>query len=432
MIGQGSFIADLAVVLRGRDFRRLFAVRLTSQFGDGVLQVGFAAYVFFSPERQATAPAAAATLATLLLPFSLVGPFAGVLLDRWQRREVLLWANVVRTVLLVLLGVLVAGGSAGVWFYATALVTLSVNRFFLAGLGASLPHVVPAHELVMANAVSPTCGTAAALLGAGVGFLVRETSSTVTPVYAVAGACYLLAALLALRMSARLLGPDHPIKAGFHHAVRDVLRGLVGGVHHLRERRPAARALAVIAAGRFAYGLMVISSLLLFRNYLNDPADTDAGLAGLATTITLSGVGFAIAAFLTPIGARRFGIDHWIVGLLLLAAVASVFPTMLFTSWALWATAFLVGITAQGVKICVDTLVQTHVDDDFRGRVFSIYDVLFNVMFVLAAVVGALVLPENGKSYVVAAGLALLYAAAAGAYRRDVRQSESPAEPTTG
>ncbi len=424
MIGQGGFVADLAVVLRGRDFRRLFAVRLTSQFGDGVLQVGFAAYVFFSPERQATAPAAAAALATLLLPFSVVGPFAGVLLDRWQRREVLLWANVVRTVLLVLLGLLVAADSAGVWFYATALVTLSVNRFFLAGLGASLPHVVPAHELVMANAVSPTCGTAAALLGAGAGFVVRETSSTVTPVYAFAGACYLVAALLALRIPPRLLGPDHPIVASFHHAASDVLRDLVSGVRHLHERHTAARALAVIGVSRFAYGLMVIMSLLLFRNYLNDPADTDAGLTGLATAITLSGVGFALAAFLTPIGARRYGIDQWIVGLLLLAAGASIFPTMLFTSWALWATAFLVGITAQGVKICVDTLVQTHVDDDFRGRVFSIYDVLFNVMFVLAAVVGALVLPENGKSYVVGAGLAILYAGAALAYRRDVRVPE--------
>ena len=147
-------------------------------------------------------------------------------------------------------------------------------------------------------------------------------------------------------------------------------------------------------------------------------------MTGLATAITLSGVGFACAAFLTPIGARRYGIDQWIVGLLLLAAGASIFPAMLFTSWALWATAFLVGITAQGVKICVDTLVQTHVDDDFRGRVFSIYDVLFNVMFVLAAVVGALVLPENGKSYVVGGGLAVLYAGAALAYRRDVRVPE--------
>ena len=53
---------------------------------------------------------------------------------------------------------------------------------------------------------------------------------------------------------------------------------------------------------------------------------------------------------------------------------------------------------AQGVKICVDTVVQRTVEDDFRGRVFTVYDTLFNVAFVAAAVVTALTLPESGHA----------------------------------
>ena len=72
--------------------------------------------------------------------------------------------------------------------------------------------------------------------------------------------------------------------------------------------------------------------------------------------------------------------------------------------------AALLGLAAQGVKICVDTLVAQRVADDFRGRVFSLYDTLFNVVFVAAGVLTALVLPENGKSTaaVIAIGLAYL------------------------
>ena len=138
----GTFVADLRTVLRGRGFRRLFAIRVCGQFGDGAFQVAMASYVFFSPERHATAPAAAPVrpgsalgstvnrsqaFAVLLLPYSLVGPFAGVVLDRWRRRQVLLVANIVRAALVVLVAGLVAGGGAGIALFSTALAVLRLS-----------------------------------------------------------------------------------------------------------------------------------------------------------------------------------------------------------------------------------------------------------------------------------------------------------------
>jgi predicted MFS family arabinose efflux permease len=90
-----------------------------------------------------------------------------------------------------------------------------------------------------------------------------------------------------------------------------------------------------------------------------------------------------------------------------------VLPGALFTRPAVIVSAFFLGLAAQGIKIVVDTLVQLHVDDAFRGRVFSVYDVLFNVAFVAAAAVGAVVLPTTGKSYPVLAAIAVGYAATA-------------------
>src|ERR1700709_152025 len=92
---MSSAISDLRRLLAGRRFRQLFAVRVTSQFADGVFQVALASYALFSPERQ---PDARATpLAAVLLPFTVLGPFVGVFLDRWNRRQILIFSNVVRT-----------------------------------------------------------------------------------------------------------------------------------------------------------------------------------------------------------------------------------------------------------------------------------------------------------------------------------------------
>lgn len=418
---RGSFVDDLRTVLRGRDFRRLFAVRLTGQLGDGVFQVALASYVLFSPERAASATSAAAAFAAVLLPYSLVGPWAGVLLDRWSRRQILVRANLLRALIGLGVVALVAVDDVGPLFYVAVLACIGVNRFLLAGLGASLPHVVPRHELVMANAVSPTTGTVVALLGGGLGYGLRELTggssagaASDVVVLTAAMAAWAAAGLLALRMDRALLGPDLDLaRPDVREAVRHVAAGFVAGVRHLHERRVAAYALLAIGAHRFAYGISTVATLLLYRNYFHDSSDVDAGLAGLGLVIGVSGIGFLVAAVVTPEVVRRTGERWWITALLAGAAVVEVMPAALYTEVAVLVAAFLLGVAAQGIKICVDALVQEHVDDAFRGRVFSLYDVLFNVVFVAAAVFAALTLPASGKSYPVLAVVALTYATAA-------------------
>jgi MFS family permease len=89
--------ADLRVVLAGRDFRRLFATRLVSQAGDGIVTAGVGTYVFFNATTFPSPAAGAAAFAVLYLPYSLIGPFAGVFIDRWSRRQILVrpwpWAT---------------------------------------------------------------------------------------------------------------------------------------------------------------------------------------------------------------------------------------------------------------------------------------------------------------------------------------------------
>jgi len=417
-----GLVRDLRRVLADWRFRRLLAVRLGSQFSDGVLQVCLASYVLFSPERQPDAAAIAGALAAVLLPFSALGPFAGVFLDRWSRRQVLVGANLIRLLPVLATAGLIVADRSGPELYAAILLAFSVNRFLLAGLSASLPHVVEHDELVLANAVTPTAGTIAVITGVGVASLVRPLLPEPDPdawIALGAAGLYLLAAGLALRIPRHLLGPDvDPERPGVREALGNAVRGLVAGLRHLQERRAAAHALAVIGAHRFGYGLATVMTILLYRNYFHDPGDTDAALAGIATAVLVSGAGYLTAAFVTPYAVTRWGPVPWMLALLSAAAVFQVMPGALFTEPAVLVAAFVLGLSAQGVKICVDTLVQTQVDDAYRGRVFSLYDVVYNVVFVAAAGVGALIIPTDGRSYGVVAVIAAVYAVTALGYAR--------------
>lgn len=434
----------LAHLLRGRWFRRLFAVRVSSQLGDGVFQVALAAYVIFSPERQATPGAIAGALAVVLLPFSVLGPFVGVLLDRWSRRQVLVFSNLVRVVLVLLVagGVLVA--APGELLLVLVLACLSVNRFLLAGLSAALPHVVDREDLVTANAVTPTSGTLAALLGVALGTGGRVVAQRAgldadladVVVLVASALIYGAAALLALRIPRAMLGPDFdPDRPAVREAARHVLTGLRQGVGHLASRRPAALGLVTIAAHRFFFGISTVMLILLYRGYFHGPGEVDEAFAGLATAVLVSGLGFVAAAFVTPVVTERTSIRAWILFLLGAAAATQLFPASLFTEPALLVASFFLGLASQGIKICVDTLVQTTIDDAFRGRVFSIYDVIFNVMFVAAAAVAALTLPADGRSYAVLGGVVIGYvltgAVFAWATRSGSLEPGTPS-PTTG
>jgi MFS family permease len=422
-----SYAGDFRAVIRHRDFRRLFATRLTSQAADGAFQAALASLFFFSPERQTSAGSVATAFAVLLLPYSIVGPFAGVLLDRWRRRQILVVANLLRTAMVLGVAAMTVAEVTGIALYVAVLACLSVNRFFLAGLSAALPHVVSRDELVMANSVSTTTGTIVAITGGGIGFALKKLfgdgSSADAGVIVVAALAYLVAAALAARMHPDLLGPDLDGEGPqTREAVRRVAYGLVDGARHVWSHRPAGHALAAIGAHRFFYGVSTISGILLFRSYFNDPDDVDAGLAGLAGAFAASGAGFMLAAVITPEVTRHLRKQTWIAICFAFAAVAEAVYVFWLSEWLLLAGAFVIGVAAQGSKICVDTIVQESVDDAYRGRVFSFYDVIFNIAFVSAAAFGALALPADGNSRPVFAVVAIGYAVTSTTYALATRR----------
>ncbi len=415
-----SVLSDLRTVAVHSGFRRLLAVRLISQAGDGAFQAGLATLFFFSPERLATASDVAAAFAVLLLPFTLVGPWAGVLLDRWRRRQVLAYGNAIRVALALTLAAIMATSGVGPWVYVLALVTLSVNRFLLSALSAGLPRVVPRDQLLMANTIGPTLGAASAAVGGAAGLTAGAVIAGVDDAMVLVGAAALFAtaSALTLRLRPDQLGPVERADAGqMWTEVRRVGRGMVDGARHLIARRTPALALAAMTVHRFIFGVMFLASVLMSRNALADPADAAAGLAIFGTVAAATAAGFGLAVLVTPIVTQRIAPQTWITICLTVGATGQLTLLLGVTQATVLASAGLLGFTAQGAKISVDTIVQRDTDDAFRGRAFALYDVLYNAAFVGAAALGAVVLPDSGISAGTFVALAVVYVATAAGFR---------------
>ena len=414
-----SFLHDLRIVWAEHDFRRLFSTRLISQTGDGLFTAGLGGYVFFSATNFPNPTSGAAAFAVLYLPYSLIGPFAGVFIDRWSRRQILVWSALLRSVFVAITASLVASSQLGVPLYVSVLAVLGVNRFFLSSLSAALPHVVPEDKLVMANAVSPTAGGLAAAIGgiAGLGVHVAlhggrgEYAATLLA----AACCYVAAGLVSATMGRDLLGPTREArerKPGIGADFMIVLTGLAAGARYLARRRRSAASLAATGANRLFYGVLFLMSILLYRNYFYRAESANKALSHYAVLTILVAVGYGTAAFLTPIATRRLGKQTWITVLLLVGAVSTAVLGAPSTQASFLVLGFFLGLAAQGIAICATTILQEDVGDDYRGRAFSFYDMAFNVLFVAGAAISAVFMPVTGKSPGLIVAVAVGYALA--------------------
>ncbi|MGZ4125143.1 MAG: MFS transporter, partial [Actinomycetota bacterium] len=168
---QGT-AARAGEALRSRDFRRLFAIRMVSQSADGLFQAALVASVVFSPDRANTAMGFAIATLVVSLPFSIVGPFTGVFIDRWSRRRIMVIAPLLRAAPVFL--ILLSPDRHAVLFYGAALWVTSVNRFFLSTAQAVVPRLVPTQDLLAANSVATVGGTVALLVGVFAGGLAAD------------------------------------------------------------------------------------------------------------------------------------------------------------------------------------------------------------------------------------------------------------------
>ena len=404
-------------LLTDRKFSRLLRVRWTGQMTDGVFQSALASFVIFSPERQANALSAALAFAVVLLPYSIIGPFVGTILDRVSRQRAIAYSNLARALTLTVVSFLIFEGQTGIVLTVFVLVAFGVNRLILAGLSAGIPLMIESKSLISANALAVTGGSVCVVLGGGVGLGLRRLLDGLTTadhadgyIILIGALGYLLAALFAATLKKQEIGPlEHEIiNASFSQGLIEMREG----IKFLRQNIDTARGIGAVAVHRGGITALTLIALLLERNTFHDPADNEAGLAGLSFTLSIAACGFVVGAVIAPYGVRRVGRHRWMRFTMVASTLGPLFIVFTRTPLTLSFAAFLTALFGQSLKVTNDALVQSKIDDIYRGRVFSVYDVVVNSAIVSGAVIAALMLPNTGDTFLVPLIVAILYVTA--------------------
>lgn len=424
----------------GRDagLLRLVAVRLLGSLGDGTVQAALLGVVLFSPERETEPAAIAAGFAVLLLPYSLLGPFAAAALDRWDRRLVLVVGTVLRAVLMVALAASMALGVAGSGAGRSALLVLALalaatTRFIAAGIGAAMPHVTPVDGLVVLNSVLATAGAVLAASGALVSLAVLAvvgTDGAAAVTVAVAAVTPVVGAVLMVRFAPQSLGPgprDHDqVDAA---VVADLALGLARGLRAAWQAPRVTAALTGLVAHRAVFGINTMVSVLVMREAegLDAPGPL-SGVAGFGLVVAAVTAGMFLAAVLAPVLVRRAGVRASVLVALAVLAAAQLALIGTLTPTGLVLGGFVLGCAGQVVKLCGDAAMLLDVPTWRRGQVFAVQDMLFNAVFVGALLLAAPFVPQDGRAPALVAGLAAVYLLSGLLVVADVRHRAVPVD----
>ncbi|HEY7049499.1 MAG TPA: MFS transporter, partial [Jatrophihabitantaceae bacterium] len=360
-----------ASLLRG-PLRLLIGGQAIGQLADGLAQVSFAQLVLFDIGRGATPARIAGVLAATLLPFSMVGPLAGVFIDRWDRRRTLMITSWLRAGL-ALIGVAAALGRSEIAAYVGILLLLSSSRFVLDAKAAALPRLVAPEDLVRANAISGLAGMVAAFAGAvGAAMFVSHSA---TAGFVVAAAGYVAASVVYGRL---------PFVGGgvrtqrVTTAVRRVGQELAAGGRAVMAQAELRWPLLAVWAHRLLLGAGFVL-LVLVADHRYHMSTSGYGLA-LAITGVSAFVGTMAAPWLTARWPPMVVLPLAFLPPAAAAVVVGYAPTLPGLLVALAVTA----VSFQCLKVLADALVGRATPDRLRGRVFALYDVLYNVAFVMA------------------------------------------------
>lgn len=365
-----SSIARARRALSTRDFRLLLASRLVSQLGDGLFQaVLVTVLVFLAPEEQDTAAGLAKATFILVVPFSLVGPIAGVLIDRWSRRRILTFTPLVRAA--AALAIIPLAGESWV-LYGFALVVTSLNRFFLATASASLPRVVMEEDLLVANSMAAVGGTTITLGGFLLGTQVADPDVIGhEPLLIAMGVLYAVASLSASRIRTPLRADGAPARA--LASIAGHVRDLAAGLRRLRATPPALASIVTLSLDQVLVGTVTALSLVVFKDRFQEGVASYGRIVGAGGVGILAGI--ATVGWFEPRMAKAKIVR---LGFLLAGAVCLAAAPVI-TGPVLLAVSFTLGLTFAYRKIPADTIVQESVPDRYRGRVFAVYDLTYGL-----------------------------------------------------
>lgn len=352
----------LSLLRRNRNFRLLYIGQTISQLGDWFNTVAVYALLL---DLTGSATAVAWMLIVQMLPIALVGPLAGVVVDRVNRRRIMMAADLVRGC--VILGLLLVRRADQVWIaYVVTALAVTAQAFFEPARTATIPNVTSADELLPANALSSATWSAMLAIGASIGGLVTAAFGR-NVAFAVNAASFFVSCVF---IASTRYDSTPPVRARLKGwAALTGASDLADGVRYIRASSHVAALMFVKAGWGLAGGILLLLTIFGQRVF---PVGGSAA-AGIGVLYGARGIGAALGPILLrfilgqkPAALRRaIGPAYFVIG---------VFYAALSGAPGLFTAAVCVLLAHFGGSILwvfSTVLLQMEVPDAFRGRVFA-------------------------------------------------------------
>lgn len=345
-----------------RNYRLLFFGQTVSQLGDWFSTVAIYALLL---DLTGSATAVAWMMIVQFLPYAIVGPVAGVVVDRVNRRTLMIAADLIRGT--VVLGLLVVRRPDQVWIaYAVTGLMVSASAFFEPARTATIPNITSADELLPANALSSALWSAMLAVGASAGGLATVFAGRHVA-FLINSASFFLSAIFIARTRYDATPAAVPQRRGWMRL--SGLADLVDGFRYVRHHAHVAALMFV----KFGWGLAggVLLLLTIFGQRVFPVAGSTA--AGIGILYGARGIGAALGPMML----------RWIIGQTPAALRRTIGPAYFVVGGFYVALAFAPGLAVAAVAVmCAHfggsvlwvfstVLLQMEVPDRFRGRVFA-------------------------------------------------------------
>jgi DHA3 family macrolide efflux protein-like MFS transporter len=368
-------------ILRNRNFFLLWIGQIISQLGDRLDQMALIGFIHLR------APGSTFEIAKILsftiLPVFIIGPIAGVYVDRWDRRRTMYIADFLRALLVLTIPVFLFYSKNLGWIYLIIFVMFSVGRFFVPAKLSIIPELVQEKDLLMANSLINTTGMIAAIIGFGASGLIIEWFGARSGFYLDA-LSFLVSATCIFLIAKKLSAPTTLKKVG--REIVEVIRTSVfveikeGWLYFINNKKIRATAWIIFILWSALGAVYVV--LIVFVQKTLHSATKDLGLL-----IMFLGIGLFLGSLLYG----RFGqkIEHFKIifaslvlsGIMLIVFAAGIYyyPTFLFAA----ALALALGMTIAPIMIASNTIIHNASENHMMGKIFSSLEVLMHLAFLL-------------------------------------------------
>jgi MFS family permease len=376
----GQVVRSYADVARSPSYFPLWLSQLISSFGDTLHYIALVVLVY-----QITGQGAAVAVLVVaeVVPVLLLGPIAGVVIDRFSRKSVLIGADLARAAL-----VLTLVWPQGAWHaYLVAAGIAAGNTFFNPTVQAVIPALTTEEQRLAANSVAWSTGRLVQIIAAAIaGGLIALIGTDAA--FVLNAATFVVSAALIVRLvipaHAGQLGQD--TKRGIDRYLGDARDGLRYALHdHLVSRLLIVQSLASFAVGATGAMLVVLSERHL-----------DLQPSGFAWLIGAIGAGTLLGPLIPNTLAKDYRNARWLFVPYIIRGIGDVLIAIFTPLPVALVIMFVYGLNTSTGMVVFSSTVQGAVPDRIRGRVFTLLDVSWNAMRLLSLALGAIVVDAIG------------------------------------